>query len=44
VRDDLVTVADAARVYGVVIDPKTLTVDRAATAELRAIKLQEARP
>jgi hypothetical protein len=31
-------------VYGVVIDPKTLTVDRAATAELRAIKLQEARP
>jgi N-methylhydantoinase B len=44
VRDDLVTVADAARVYGVVIDPKTLTVDRAATAELRAVKLQDARP
>jgi N-methylhydantoinase B len=44
VRDDLVTVADAARVYGVVIDPKTLTVDHAATAALRAVKLQDARP
>lgn len=44
VRDDLVTVADAARVYGVVIDPKTLTVDHAATAELRTVTLQDARP
>jgi N-methylhydantoinase B len=43
VRDDLVTVADAAATYRVVIDPKTLTVDHPATAELRAVKLEDAR-
>jgi N-methylhydantoinase B len=35
VHDNLLTVADAAAIYGVAIDPKTGTVDRAATAKLR---------
>ena len=34
-RDDLITVADAATCYGVVIDPATRRVDDAATARLR---------
>jgi N-methylhydantoinase B len=36
VRDDLLTVADAAAIYGVVVDPQTRTVDGAATEKLRA--------
>jgi N-methylhydantoinase B len=36
VRDDLITIADAAATYGVVVDPQTGKVDRAATARLRA--------
>ena len=43
VRDDFMTVADAAAIYGVVIDPSSRTVDRAATAELRRMKRQDAR-
>jgi len=35
VRDDLLTVAEAAATYGVVIDPATQGVDRAATVGLR---------
>jgi N-methylhydantoinase B len=35
-RDGFVTVADAAAIYAVVIDPDLLQVDRAATVELRA--------
>jgi N-methylhydantoinase B len=35
VIDEYVTVEGAARDYGVGIDPKTLTVDREATARLR---------
>jgi N-methylhydantoinase B len=42
ILDDLVTVADAAAFYGVVIDPATSKVDLAATARLRAGKPQEA--
>ena len=42
VLDDLVTVANAAAFYGVVIDPATGKVDLAATARLRAGKRQEA--
>jgi N-methylhydantoinase B len=36
VIDEYVTVEGAARDYGVVIDPKTVTVDREATARIRA--------
>ncbi|TCP53085.1 N-methylhydantoinase B [Tamaricihabitans halophyticus] len=35
VLDDYVSIADARRHYGVVIDPSTLTVDEPATAKLR---------
>jgi N-methylhydantoinase B len=43
VFDELVTVADAAAFYDVVIDPATRKVDHAGTAKLRSAKLQEAR-
>ena len=36
VLDDLVSVEAARRDYGVVLDPATLAVDAAATADLRA--------
>jgi len=35
-RDGLVTATDATAIYGVVIDPATRKVDRAATEKLRA--------
>ncbi len=35
VRDELLTVEQARAIYGVVIDPKTLTLDRKATVALR---------
>jgi N-methylhydantoinase B len=41
VLDDLVTVADAAAFYGVVIDPATSQVDFAATVKRRAAKRQK---
>jgi N-methylhydantoinase B len=44
VRDDLLTVADAAAIYGVAIDPKTRTVDLAATEKLRAPAAAQAAP
>ena len=43
VRDDLITIADAATCYGVVIDPATWRVDDAATARLREKAHQKAR-
>lgn len=42
VRDDFLTVADAASLYGVVIDPATRTLDRAATTALREARCREA--
>ena len=36
VRDGLVTAGDATAIYGVVIDPDTQKLDRAATEKLRA--------
>jgi N-methylhydantoinase B len=38
VRQGYVSIAAAAELYGVVIDPATLEIDRAATAKLRGIK------
>ncbi|MEZ5076084.1 MAG: hydantoinase B/oxoprolinase family protein [Solirubrobacterales bacterium] len=38
VLDELITVAEAGEDYGVAIDPGTLTVDEAATRELRAAR------
>lgn len=37
VLDDYVSIDTAKNVYGVVIDPKTMTVDEAATSSLRAV-------
>ena len=46
VRDELVSLEQAARVYGVVLDPETLDVDKAATLaqrqSLRAARLEGA--
>ena len=36
VLDDFTTIEDARESYGVVIDPETMTVDKEATAQLRA--------
>jgi N-methylhydantoinase B len=40
VIDEFITVEAARRIYGVVIDPETLTVDSEATAELRRSELE----
>jgi N-methylhydantoinase B len=42
VGDDLITIADAATYYGVVIDPETRRVDDASTARLREKAHQKA--
>jgi N-methylhydantoinase B len=44
VKQGYVSIAAAAELYGVVIDPQTLVVDRAATERLRATRLAAAAP
>jgi N-methylhydantoinase B len=44
VRQGYVTVKAAAELYGVVVDPKTLAADRAATERLRATRRSRAAP
>src|SRR5262249_49925801 len=42
VVEEMVTLEAAERIYGVVLDPRTLTVDRERTAALRAVAAEPA--